>query len=333
MLCLSRSAFSSPRHERHQSASALETPQPASSFVRSYPFSSSGKVDPHTLLKTEITRVRSSLLNLLAARCPLSRPGVLDDFNPSMPDHIASFNAPFDLRPPPIIIYPSPPPSLCAQYAVSFPRLADVLLPTQLRLAHIVEMVHVASLLHDDVVDKSDLRRGAPSTPAALGNRLAILGGDPLLGRAKAVLSRLGDVEVWQMQGMGAQSNGDSPSASHAYPSDRRCTYLKKTYLKTASRAAEKARYKELVDDAMDFSSSTALGKPGSGADLRLRLTTAPLEPMIARGLKHDDDVERTLSLVHASSGVSRTLDFAEAYAKKAREYYRRVRQRRRWRH
>ena len=209
MLCLSRSAFSSPRHERHQSASALETPQPASSFVRSYPFSSSGKVDPHTLLKTEITRVRSSLLNLLgssdstffttfqaAARCPLSRPGVLDDFNPSMSDHIASFNAPFDLRPPPIIIYPSPPPSLCAQYAVSFPRLADVLLPTQLRLAHIVEMVHVASLLHDDVVDKSDLRRGAPSTPAALGNRLAILGGDPLLGRAKAVLSRLGDVEV-----------------------------------------------------------------------------------------------------------------------------------------
>ena len=69
------------------------------------------------------------------------------------------------------------------------------------------------------------------------------------------------------MQGMGAQSNGDSPSASHAYPSgeadlaslhappshaevpfsDRRCTYLKKTYLKTASRAAEKARYKEVA--------------------------------------------------------------------------------------
>ena len=335
---LSRSAFSAPRlarHARRQSASALATPHPAtSSHARSSPLSSSGKVDPHALLKAEIAHVRSSLLGLLGSShstlseiasyyfhhpskqlrpllvllfsratnglgsnfplklwsanhsrlsseqldAPLSRPDVLNDFNPSMPDHTASFNAPFDLRPPPIDTYPSPPPSLCAESAVSLPQLAHSLLPTQLRLAQIVEMIHVASLLHDDVIDKSDLRRGAPSAPAAFGNKLAVLGGDFLLGRASAALSRLGDVEVveliasvianlvegeiLQMKGTGARSSTDWPSSSHASPSgevdllslhappshaevafpDRWCTYLKKTYFKTASLMAKGAR-------------------------------------------------------------------------------------------
>ncbi|KAG8219397.1 isoprenoid synthase domain-containing protein [Butyriboletus roseoflavus] len=453
-LRLSRPAFTSPqlaRHARRQSASAFATPQPSasSSHARSSPLSSSKTVDPHALLKAEITHVRSSLLNLLGSShptlsqiasyyfhhpskqlrpllvllfsratnglgshfplkhwsaehsrlsaeqldAPLSRPDVLNDFNPSMPDHTASFNSPFDLRPPPTNAYPSPPPSLCADPAVSLPQLAHTLLPTQLRLAQIVEMIHVASLLHDDVIDKSDLRRGAPSAPAAFGNKLAVLGGDFLLGRASAALSRLGDSEVveliasvianlvegeiLQMKGTGARTNVDALSSPHPPPSgeidissilaqpsraeapcpDRWNTYLKKTYLKTASLMAKGARaavvlggcregevWKEvayaygrnvgiafqLVDDILDFSSSTALGKPGSGADLRLGLATGPvlyaaeeypeLEPLIARGFKHDGDVERALSLIHASSGVSRTRDLAQAYAEKARE-------------
>ncbi|KAJ7939974.1 isoprenoid synthase domain-containing protein, partial [Mycena leptocephala] len=57
-------------------------------------------------------------------------------------------------------------------------------------------MIHVASLLHDDVINASALRRSAPSAPAAFGNKLAVLGGDFLLGRASTALSRLGDPEV-----------------------------------------------------------------------------------------------------------------------------------------
>ena len=60
-------------------------------------------------------------------------------------------------------------------------------------------MIHVASLLHDDVIDKSPLRRGASSAPAAFGNKLSVLGGDFLLGRASAALSRLGDNEVVEL--------------------------------------------------------------------------------------------------------------------------------------
>ncbi|KAI9570145.1 hypothetical protein HD554DRAFT_2084070 [Boletus coccyginus] len=60
--------------------------------------------------------------------------------------------------------------------------------------------------------------------------------------------------------------------------------------------------HSQLVDDILDLLSSTTLGKPGSGTDLRLGLATSPvlypaeeypeLEPLIAREFKHDGDVE-----------------------------------------
>ncbi|KAF9225319.1 terpenoid synthase [Gyrodon lividus] len=452
---LSLRTLATPRViRRHNSASAFATPQPSPHVRTSQPdvsppetMPSPKTIDPHALLKVEMTHIRTSLVNLLGSShptlsqiasyyfhhpskqlrpllvllfsratnglgshyslkawsaehsrlsaeqldAPLSRPDVLNDFNPSMPDHTASFQTPFDVRPPSMRTYPSPPPSLSDESSLPIPQLTHTLLPTQLRLAQIVEMIHVASLLHDDVIDKSPLRRGAPSAPAAFGNKLAVLGGDFLLGRASAALSRLGEGEVVELisgvianlvegeilqmkgAGTGAGTGTESPSIEidisslRAPPShveapfpDRWSTYLKKTYLKTASLMAKGARaavvlggcregelWKEvayaygrnlgiafqLVDDILDFSSSTALGKPGSGADLRLGLATGPvlyaaeeypeLEPLIARGFKEDGDVERALSLIHASSGVSRTRDLAHAHAEKAREVLR----------
>lgn len=128
---------------------------------------------------------------------PLSRPDVLNDWNPNLADHLTtSFKTTFSIQDPrPCTSPPTPPqnPSPPRQYA---PALSQIILPTQIRLAQLVEMIHVASLLHDDVIDKSGLRRGAPSAPAAYGSKLSVLGGDFLLGRATAALSRLGDHEV-----------------------------------------------------------------------------------------------------------------------------------------
>ena len=53
------------------------------------------------------------------------------------------------------------------------------------------EMIHAASLLHDDVVDESDVRRGKPSANALFGNKAAILSGDYLLSCALEHISRL----------------------------------------------------------------------------------------------------------------------------------------------
>jgi hexaprenyl-diphosphate synthase len=188
---------------------------------------------------------------------PLTRPDVLNDWNPSMPSTTASFASVFSLvppaaapprPPPPAAFLPPPPPGTAPLLAPPGP---DALLPTQRRLAQIVEMIHVASLLHDDVIDASALRRGAPSAPAAFGNKLAVLGGDFLLGRASTALSRLGDTEVVELiasvianlvEGEILQMKDVHRAVVPAAGGDAWNVYLKKTYLKTASLMAKGCR-------------------------------------------------------------------------------------------
>lgn len=192
---------------------------------------------------------------------PLTRPDVLNDWNPSMPDHTASFAATFALQPPRLPRpHPIPPPSP-SEDAVPTLSTDSALLPTQIRLAQIVEMIHVASLLHDDVIDRSPLRRGAPSAPAAFGNKLSVLAGDFLLGRTSAALSRLGENEVveliasvianlvegeiLQLKAMHGEDLGISGSDGLRTPAvgrDNWNIYMQKTYLKTASLMAKGAR-------------------------------------------------------------------------------------------
>lgn len=135
----------------------------------------------------------------------------------------------------------------------TFPSDSSVL-PSQRRLAEITEMIHVASLLHDDVIDASDTRRAQPSAPSAYGNKLSILGGDFLLARASLYLSRLGSNEVVELvasvlanlvEGEIMQIKGNTPEgALQAVKLTPEIFqhYLKKTYLKTASLVAKSAR-------------------------------------------------------------------------------------------
>jgi len=127
-----------------------------------------------------------------------------------------------------------------------------------MRLAQIVEMIHVASLLHDDVIDRSPLRRGAPSAPAAFGNKLTVLAGDFLLGRTSAALSRLGESEVveliasvianlvegeiLQLKAVHGEDLGLEGGHNVTVGKDNWNIYLQKSYLKTASLMAKGAR-------------------------------------------------------------------------------------------
>nr|WP_232012554.1 polyprenyl synthetase family protein [Propionibacterium australiense] len=61
------------------------------------------------------------------------------------------------------------------------------------RAAVVVELTHVASLYHDDVMDEADLRRGVPSANAAFGNSTAIMVGDWLFARASSEVTHLGN--------------------------------------------------------------------------------------------------------------------------------------------
>ncbi len=203
---------------------------------------------------------------------PLSRPEVLTDCNPRMPDHTASFSNLFSL--PPAWAAPPPPPlpSTVSSWSHVDPHMT--VLPTQTRLAQIAEMIHVASLLHDDVLDDAPMRRAAPSAPAAYGNKLSVLGGDFLLGRTSAVLSRLGEAEVVEListvisnlvEGEVMQvrevENAKNVPQNAAMEVDRWTQYLRKTYYKTASLMAKSIRSAVVLGGA----------RPGVQQDERLK--------------------------------------------------------------
>ncbi|PGH00432.1 hypothetical protein AJ79_08205 [Helicocarpus griseus UAMH5409] len=185
-------------------------------------------------------------------------------------------------------------------------------LPAQRRLAEITELIHTASLLHDDVIDNAVTRRSAVSANLEFGNKMAVLAGDFLLGRASVALARLRDPEVIELlstvianliEGEFMQlKNTERDESNPVWTEETITYYLQKTYLKSASliskscRAAAllghstpeivEAAYSygrnlglafQLVDDMLDYTiSGEELGKP-AGADLELGLATAPL--------------------------------------------------------
>ncbi|CAJ2509307.1 Uu.00g143330.m01.CDS01 [Anthostomella pinea] len=186
------------------------------------------------------------------------------------------------------------------------------ILPSQRRLAEITELIHTASLLHDDVVDHSISRRGSPSANFEFGNKMAVLAGDFMLGRASVALARLRDPQVTELlatvianlvEGEFMQlKNTARDERNPKYSDEIFDYYLKKTYLKTASLISKSCRAAallgradaatvessyiygknlglafQLVDDMLDYTRSEKdLGKP-AGADLELGLATAPL--------------------------------------------------------
>src|SRR5687768_6117830 len=71
--------------------------------------------------------------------------------------------------------------------------------PPAIVLAAVIEFIHTATLLHDDVVDASDLRRGRSTANAAFGNAAAVLVGDFLYSRAFQMMVELDDMRVMQV--------------------------------------------------------------------------------------------------------------------------------------
>lgn len=161
-----------------------------------------------------------------------------------------TFADPFSIPSTPTYTPPPPPPTLTTLDSLQTNGDEPDILPTQRRLASITEMIHVASLLHDDVIDESALRRGEPSAPNAFGNKMSILSGDFLLGRASVALARLGSREVVELlatvianlvEGEVLQLRATSEPETTPTPKGFE-EYMRKTYLKTASLMAKSAR-------------------------------------------------------------------------------------------
>ena len=172
-------------------------------------------------------------------------------------------------------------------------------------LAAIVEFIHTATLLHDDVVDTSDLRRGQPTANNKWGNSSSVLVGDFLYSRAFQMLVSIGQVDV-----MGTLSNATNVIAegevlqllNRNNPKTTEQQYLEVIRRKTAklfeaaawlgailAKADEDAETAvkeygmqmgiafQLVDDALDYSADAeTLGK-NIGDDLSEGKPTLPL--------------------------------------------------------
>merc|ERR1712087_714873 len=226
------------------------------------------------------------------------------------------------------------------------------------RLASITEMIHTASLIHDDVLDAADTRRGDSAVHKIFTNKAAVLSGDFLLARASVALAKLGHAQVTREMAKSLEALVQGELMQLKSTPEQRLSmqyYLTKSYCKTASLmayscksaalltghtidgdatiAAEKFGYHfglafQVIDDLLDFTgTSETLGKPGL-QDMQLGLSTAPvlyaaeghpeLKALIERKFGEPGDVQSACEIVLRSDGLKKSKDLAGFHAQAA---------------
>jgi heptaprenyl diphosphate synthase len=128
-----------------------------------------------------------------------------------------------------------------------------------------VELVHLGSLYHDDVIDDAESRRGVPSVNARWGNLVAIVAGDFLLARASEIAASLGtEVSALLAATIGRLCEGEVAELQYAYnPTRPEAAYLNAIDGKTASLMATACRIGGLTSGAspVQVSALTAYGR------------------------------------------------------------------------
>lgn len=206
----------------------------------------------------------------------------------------------------------------------------------QRRLAEITEMIHTASLVHDDVLDDCDTRRGKETIHTLYGARVAILAGDFLFAQSSWFLANLDNLEVIKLisQVIADFADGEISQAGALFNCDLTLDqYLEKSHNKTASLIAASCKsasvfsdctesvkvdmYEygkhlglafQVVDDILDFTQSEEqLGKP-QGQDLASGNLTAPtifalrsnpeLRGLIEGQFENEGDLQKAIDIV-----------------------------------
>ncbi len=187
-----------------------------------------------------------------------------------------------------------------------------------LTLAAVVELVHLATLVHDDAVDHSALRRGLPTVNALWTHQVAIIMGDYLYSRGVSELARIGNLEALAV--LANAANEMSVGEMRQLTSYDALDFTEEDYYrliaaKTASLMSAScemgaiagapehrealARFGhslgmafQIADDLLDYTGTEAVtGKP-TGHDLRERKVTLPLVEALARA---DDEEQREI--------------------------------------
>jgi all-trans-nonaprenyl-diphosphate synthase len=224
------------------------------------------------------------------------------------------------------------------------------------RLAEITEMIHTASLVHDDIVDEADLRRNVETVHKLFDNRIAVLAGDFLFAQSSWYLANLDNLQVVKLLSEVIRdfAEGEILQGLNLFDTSASIdSYLDKSYYKTASLMANSAKAAgvlsevdpeiaeslysygrnlglafQIVDDILNFTGSTeVLGKP-AGSDLASGNLTAPvlyalkqkpyLEILIEREFSKEDDINKALELIKESDGIEKSRELAANHARMA---------------
>lgn len=216
-----------------------------------------------------------------------------------------------------------------------------------------LELMHLASLYHDDVMDEAEVRRNVDSVNARYGNLIAIVAGDYLMARSAAIAADLGtDVAGLLAQTLAALTRGQVSEVRTAFSVERtEADYFAAIEGKTATLMASSCRVGALTarlsleerealtdfgrcfgmiyqlrDDILDvIATDNQLGKP-AGQDLAEGIYNLPTifalrDPLVGEELRgvlgavlDDEDRERARKLVVATDGIERTIASAQTY-------------------
>jgi geranylgeranyl pyrophosphate synthase len=220
------------------------------------------------------------------------------------------------------------------------------------KTAAAIEMTHLATLYHDDVIDEADLRRGVPSVNEKWGNTVAILAGDYLFARSSSIAAEVGGevpsvladaiAEVVQGQVRELESAYDVRRSAEQYFAtirEKTAALIEASTRLGASLAgctpAQTAALREfgsvfgfafqLADDLLDLAATEEeLGKP-PGTDLRDGVYTLPViyalesDPALEVSIgRPDPDVEIVRAGVLKTGAFERTLALAEENVRRA---------------
>lgn len=221
-----------------------------------------------------------------------------------------------------------------------------------IEIAAAVETLHLATLIHDDVIDESPMRRGQPSLHSIYGRREAVLMGDYLLSRCFQMIgqgtSRENALGLAAATGHLVRSELDQLDQCDSPRLSRRA-YFRRIAGKTAvlfglslTTGAHEAGAKprvvavlaragyamgmafQVIDDVLDFTADEArLGKP-VGTDLRIGLYTLPVieavrrDPSIAAALSGEFDLTALIARVRQAGGIAAARNVAAAYTARA---------------
>ncbi|MGG4491968.1 heptaprenyl diphosphate synthase component II [Metabacillus idriensis] len=224
------------------------------------------------------------------------------------------------------------------------------------KVAIALEIIHMASLVHDDVIDDAELRRGKPTIKAKWDNRIAMYTGDYLFARSLEVMTSLENIAAHQIlsKTIVEVSLGEIEQIKDKYDFDQNLrVYLKRIKRKTALLIAASCQlgaiaggvpesiHKKLflfgyyvgmsfqiTDDILDFTSTEEeLGKPVGGDLLQGNITLPVLYAMENPGLKNkiskvasDTDEKEMAEIIEAilsTNAIERSIQVSDMYLQK----------------